>query len=142
VPHSNHALTFEFPFGFTYPLSVAYVVPILVGECVVTVGLSGVGTLVTDTVTESDAEPDVFVHVIEKVVVEVRFETCLLPSATTVPFHCEFELEALQNVALVDVQERSIEPPEVTEVGLAVRFTVGTFTGCAPTVTVTVAESL
>jgi hypothetical protein len=46
-------------------------------------------------------------------------------------------LDAVQAVALVEDQASVVEPPEITEVGLAEKETVGTGGGAAVTVTIT-----
>jgi hypothetical protein len=96
-----------------------------------TVGTGGAPTV---TVVEALAVPPSPVHASPNVAVLVSGTLDWLPEVVLVPVHAP---EATQDVASVDDQVRVEELPLATDVGLAVRDTVGT-----GGVTVTVAEAL
>jgi hypothetical protein len=98
-----------------------------------TVG-TGAGGVPTVTVVEALAVPPSPVHASPNVAVLVSGTLDWLPEVVLVPVHAP---EATQDVASVDDQVRVEELPLATDVGLAVRDTVGT-----GGVTVTVAEAL
>jgi len=81
---------------------------------------------VTFTVTDWLAVPPVPMQVSVKVELVVRLPVDWEPEIDLVPDHAP---EAVQEVALVEDQERVEPDPEVTEVGLAVMETVGAGVG-------------
>jgi len=85
---------------------------------------------VTVTVTDWDAEPPAPVHVTVNFVFDVRVAVTLVPLVDNAP---DQPLDAVHAVALVELQIRVDELPEVTVLGLAVSWTVG---AAADTVTV------
>jgi len=85
-------------------------------------------------VTESLAVPPLPVHVRVKVVAAASAPVDWLPLVALLPLHPP---EAVQAVALVELQVRVEAAPLVTVVGFALNDTVGAGGG-APTVTVTV----
>ena len=93
-----------------------------------TVGTGG-GAAVTVTVTDWLAEPPAPVQVKVYVVVAVRLFRVCVPLVATAPLQ---PLDAVQAVALVEDQASVVEPPEITEVGLAEKETVGTGGGAEP----------
>jgi hypothetical protein len=108
---------------------------------IVTVGASPVGGCeVTPTVTVAESFPPAPVQKILKKVVVVRFDTvCDPPFAFTIPDQVVAGLLlATHCVAFCAFQESIVAPPDVTDVGFAVKVTVGGFCGCT---TVTVALS-
>jgi hypothetical protein len=104
----------------------------------VTVG-TGIGSAPTETVAVATADPPRPVHVIVYVVLEVRLDFSSVPERDLLPDHPPV---AVQDVAFVDVQARVDDPFQATDVGFAVRVTVGAGIGSAPTETVAFAEAV
>jgi hypothetical protein len=105
-------------------------------------GLTGCDPTVTVTVSES--VPPAPVQNKLKDVVLVRFETVCCP---LVEFFVPFQfapvlLFAVHEVAFVTDHVSVVEPFHDTEVGFAFNVITGGFTGCDPTLTVTVSEAL
>ena len=94
-----------------------------------------VGAGMTVTVTASLALPPAPVQVNAKLVVAVNAAVVCVPLVALVPLQPP---EAVQPVALVELHAKAGASPLATEVGLAVRVTVGAGGGGDVTVTVVV----
>ena len=90
----------------------------------VTVGAGVPGVIVT--VTDLLALPPALVQVSVEVPVAVKLVRIRLPEAALVPVQAP---EAVHDVAFVLPQLRVEEPPELTEIGLALNVTVGSGAG-------------
>jgi hypothetical protein len=94
---------------------------------IVTVGVVGAG--VTVTVTDWVAEPPAPVQASEYVALAVRIPVVCDPEVVFVPDQAP---EAVQEVALVELQFKVEAPPEVMEAGVAEIATVGIVVGVEP----------
>ncbi len=110
--------------------------PLMIGVGVAIKVTVGAGGAVTVTVADAEALPAAPVQATVYVLVVVRAVVVAEPLVACVPDHAP---EATQLVAFVLLHVRVEMPPLVTEVGLAVRVTVG---GVPFTATVADAEPL
>lgn len=114
-----------------------------VGEAVIEPGKSRPKLVapgaVTATVAEALAVPPEPVQAIENVLELINAPLGSLPEVSLLPDHAP---EAVQEVASLEDQVRVEDPPLATEVGLAVRDTVGTGGGGGVPDTMTVTDLL